>query len=130
MLENMSFIRIWEGENIIIDAIQINKNCPVKDFLDNELQNNEARKLHVLFRLLDQQKGRVTNKQKLKKLRFTCENCFELKPTGQVRISFIYLKETNHICLLDGFKKKQDKWPRNKIKKTERLCKIARRYEK
>ena len=130
MLENMSFIRIWEEENIVIDAVQINKSCPAKDFLDDKLQDNEEKRLYALFALFSRQNGRITNIRKLRKLHFSCENCFEFKPTGQVRISFIYLKETNHICLLDGFKKKQDKWPRNKIKKTEKLCKIVRRHKK
>ena len=129
MSNDINFFKIWEGNNTIIEAIQINKRCPVNDFLEEDLTGSEYTKLYVLFALLDKQKGRVANPQKLRKLQFACDGCFELKPTKQARISFIYLKEANHICLLDGFKKKQNKWPKNERKKTERLCRIVKEYE-
>ena len=128
-MKNINFNSIWKGHNIAINAIQINNKCPVQDFLD-ELAELEQKKTDKLFHLLDLQNGKFINKQKIRKLHFTCDHCFELKPTGQVRISFVYLKRLyNTICLLDGFKKKKRKWPNNKIKKTEQLCKIIRIYE-
>ena len=115
----------------MIDAIQINRNCTVSDFLE-ELPDKEHSRVYALFALLDQKKGAITNKQKLRKLHFSCDDCFEIKPTSQLRISFIYLKQLSshkHISLLDGFRKKQDKWPKHEIKKTVQLCKKARSYE-
>lgn len=132
MKDNIQFIRIWEGKHIMISAIQINRNCPVSDFLE-DLPDKEHSRVYALFALLDLKKGIITNKQKLRKLHFACEDCFEFKPTGQLRISFIYLQQLSlHkcICLLDGFRKKQDKWPKHEKQKTVRLCKQARNYEK
>ncbi len=125
----VSFINIWEGQNKIIKAAQLGTRCPAKDFID-KLEEKEQKKLYVLFDKFDMQNGRVCNTQKLRKLHTSCEGCFELKPTAQDRISFIYLKyPPNCICLLDGFKKKQKKWPQNKIKKTIRLCKEVQQYK-
>lgn len=130
MSEDISFIDIWKGGNVKIKAVQINKSCPYSDFFD-ELIDKEQKKVEVLFYFFDSQNGRITNNQKLKKLNFTCEGCFEFKPTGQIRISFVYLKKEvrNCICLLDGFKKKQNKWPKNERQKTQSLCKKVRIYE-
>lgn len=127
MIDDIDFIRIWEGENVMIDAVQINKNCSVSDFLE-ELPEQEYKRVFALFKLLDQS----LSTSKSKKLRFTCEGCFEFKPTSQLRISFIYLKQSQlhqHICLLDGFRKRKRKWPKNEIKKTIKLCKKVREYE-
>ncbi len=129
MSDNVNFIDIWEGENIKIKAVQISNQCPYSNFFD-ELIDGEQRKVEVLFNLFDSQKGRIINGQKLKKLNFTCDSCFEFKPTRQIRISFIYLKQVrNHICLLDGFRKKQDEWPKNEKQKTQNLCKKVHIYE-
>lgn len=128
-MKNINLTPIWKGHNIAINAIQINNKCPVQDFLDG-LAKLEQKKTDKLFYLFDLQNGQLTNKQKIRKLHFACDHCFEFKPTEQVRISFIYLRRLyNAICLLDGFKKKKKKWPNNKIKKTEQLCKIIRIYE-
>ena len=130
MPENINFISIWKGASVEIKALKIDNQCPALIFLD-ELTKLEIKKRDNLFHLFDLRNGKIINNQKIRKLHFTCDHCFEFKPTGQIRISFIYLKQVyNHICLLDGFKKKQNKWPRNKIKKTERLCRTVRMYEK
>ena len=131
MKDDTQFIRIWEGKYIMIDAIQINKNCSASDFLE-KLSDKEHNRVYALFALLDQKKGTITNKQKLRKLHFACDDCFEFKSTSQLRISFIYFKQLlshKRIYLLDGFRKKQDKWPKHEIKKTVQLCKRARSYE-
>ena len=87
--------------------------------------------METLFHLFDLKKGRIINNQKLKKLNFNCDGCFEFKPTNQIRISFVYLKTVHYcICLLDGFKKKRNKWPENEKQKTQNLCKKIRMYEK
>ena len=129
MTDDVSFIHIWKGKDIKIDAIQINKNCSVSHFLQ-ELSDQERAKVFALFYQLEE-KGRLSA-QKLKKLHFNCKGCFEFKPTSQLRISFIYLQNHSgirHICLLDGLRKKKNSWPKQEKKKTERLCKKAREYE-
>ena len=131
MLDNLNFITIWEGDNTIIKAVQVDDDCAVQSFLSGLVEQDE-KKVGTLFRLFDIQKGRITNNKKLKKLHFTCAGCFEFKPTKQVRIAFVYLMEPGsyiYVCLLHGFVKKQDKWPKNEIKKTEKICKVVRQYE-
>ena len=131
MSDNLEFIVIWKGDNIIIRAVQVNNNCAVQKFL-NKLVKIDKQKLTTLFCLFDIKKGKITNHQKLRKLHFTCAGCFEFKPTKQVRIAFVYLKEPGnyiHVCLLHSFIKKQDKWPGSEIKKTEKLCKVVKQYE-
>ena len=127
MTDDVSFIKIWEGEDIKIDAIQINKKC----YFDiQKLSDQDQKKVFALFHLLEK-RGRLSA-QKLKKLHFNCKGCFEFKPTSQLRISFIYLQNHSgirHICLLDGFRKKRDRWPKQKVEKTERLCKKVKEYE-
>ena len=129
MSDDINFIDIWKGENIKIKAVRINSQRPYLDFF-NALEDQEQRKVDALFHFFDDQKGRIINNQKLKKLNFTCDGCFEFK-VGQVRISFAYLKKMrDSVCLLDGFKKKQNEWPKNEKQKTQNLCKKVRMYEK
>ena len=131
MTDDVSFRKIFREEGIKIDAIQINKRCSVYAFLQ-ELSDQDRKKVFALFTLFWQKRGKLYNTQKLKKLKFACRDCFEFKSTSQLRISFIYLENcsgTLHICLLGGFRKKSDKWPKPEIEKTVRLCKKAREYE-
>ena len=130
MSNSVEFISIWKEENIEIKAVNINTRCPFLKFL-KKLTETEKTKLYALFKLFNQQQGRIINNQKLRKLQFTCDGCFEFKPTKQIRISFVYLKTpSRHVCLLDGFKKKQDKWPKQEIKKTEKLCQIVKKAQR
>ena len=128
-LVTMEFVTIWEGLDTHIQAIKINNNCPAGDFLSILTEREESRVYGLFDLLFNQQNGQMINNQKVKKLKFNCKNCFEFKPSGQIRLSFVYLKQKEGICLLDGFKKKKDKWPKNKIEKTTKLCKTVREYE-
>ncbi len=131
MSNSIEFINIWkeEGNQKTIKAVKFDNNCPAYDFLGT-LTEKERRKVDALFCLFFQ-KREIINIQKVRKLSFTCKACFEFKPDRQIRISFVYLKQPrNSICLLDGFKKKTDKWPKNKRQKTENLCQVIKQYEK
>ncbi len=122
----MDFQEIRKGKFVDIFAFQIEKgNCPCKKFI-SILSKDENKKLKAFFERFDSRAGIWKNKEKVRKLEnFKCQDCYELKPTAQIRISFVYLKLENtkkKLCLLDGFKKKSDKWPKNKIDTTQKRC--------
>ena len=129
----IDLVNILEDNNTVIKAVRLDKRCPVRELLD-DLEQKDANKVYALFKLFCQKNGKITNKEKVRKLKnFTCAGCWEFKPTKQLRISFIYLKQESHhiiICLLDGFIKKQNKWPKQEIQKTEKLCEQVKKYEK
>ena len=96
-------------------------NCPYKKFI-SRLSKNENNKLMALFKLFDDLGGILEGIKKVRKLSFSCRGCYEFKPTAQIRVSFVYLRSEDQkkVCLLDGFRKKSNKWPQNKIDTTQK----------
>ena len=114
---------VFNGDNIKIFTSKLDGKCHYTLFLDklSEKEKNELKnKIASTFKLFDNKKGALFNKEKFKVLKgFKCEGCKEFK-INQMRISFIQIE--NEVFLLDTFKKKKNKWSKNQIKKTESLC--------
>ena len=120
---SITYESVFDGDNIKILATKFNGNCHFTNFLD-KLSEHERKKLKKkidnIFILFDKKEGKLSNKEKFRTLRdFSCNGCKEFK-INQIRISFVQIN--HNVFLLDVFKKKQDKWPGNKIQKTEKLC--------
>lgn len=89
------------------------------DFIE-KLDFKDERKMKALFSRYSFCNGNMSNREKIRPLKFSCDGCYEFK-FGNKRVAFI--RKDNDIFLLYAFTKKNNKWPRKHIENTERLCK-------
>ena len=119
----VTYDEVFNGDNVRILSAKFNGKCHYTIFLDKlskDERNKLQKKFDAIFRLFDKTKGHISNTEKVRTLKsFTCNGCKEFK-IKEVRISFI--QRDNDVVLLDVFKKKQKKWSKISIQKTQKLC--------
>lgn len=105
----------FRGAFFTIRALELSDgSSPAADFLAG-LDRSDRRKLDVLFEMLGQT-GRISNKEKFKKLEGT-DGIFEFK-SFQIRIPCFFTPD-KEVLLCFGLIKKQDRYKSEEIQRAE-----------
>lgn len=105
----------FEGRALTIQALELaDGSCPAGDFLD-ALDEGDRQKMDVLFERLGDT-GRITNKEKFKKLEGS-DKIFAFK-SFQIRIPCFFTAD-KRVMLCFGLKKKKDKYSNPEIERAE-----------
>ena len=113
--------------NVEVNYCLIGNEYPVEIFLDS-LESREQKRIVALIELFDEQKGKLFNKEKFKKLEDSDCGAIYVFKSGQIRIAGFW-KSNYRFNLIYSFKKKQNEWPRIDIKQLHENCKIFKKQE-
>jgi hypothetical protein len=112
---------IFKGTTITIRAVaKENGEAPAKEFFEKELKESDRAKVTAIFRLLDINKGNLSNREKYKDLLdYDGVNFKEIKQ-HQTRLGCFWRPGYN-LYLTNGFKKKKDDWPKGEVQKLQNM---------
>ena len=108
--------------NVRINFCLVGDKYPVEKFVEG-LDEKDQNEIVALFMLFGENKGKIFNEQKYKKLGDSvCGAIFEFK-AYQVRIACFSRPGYNY-NLIYGFKKKRGKWPKSDLKNMNDNCSL------
>jgi len=114
---------IFKGRTISVFCVEYEEKYPALAFFES-LKEKEAKKVLMIFRLIDNKRGMLANKEKIKSLgNFGSRQCFGLK-SHQIRFGCYWGKDRT-LYLTHGFVKKDNKWPKKELDMLERIVKHA-----
>lgn len=108
--------KLYEGKVYKIYALNENKKCYIKDFIENLNKSTKKKVFALLERAAN--KGIPKNHEKFKKIE---DKLYEFK-SYQVRL-FCTFENNKVILLISGFVKKSNKIPKREKERAKRLLK-------
>ena len=105
----------------------VGNEYPVEIFLD-DLEKTEQIGVLALINFFDEQKGKLFNKEKFKKLEDSVCGAIWVFKCSQIRIAGFWRPDYK-FNLIYGFKKKQNEWPQKEIKRLHENCKAFKKQE-